>query len=104
MPLDKVALDRYLTASPDTKYQDWYERVFDGIPEDEISGNEYDQYEAFFDEGMDKMASQYWQTKDGFPPLQFTRDVVIRRFRTLKENPHLKTWDEVQKLINKRGY
>lgn len=101
MELNKASLDAWITREPDNGYQEWYEKVFDLIPETEISGDEYDQNEQFFDDGMQKLSQA---GSHGFVNTQFAADVIKRRFRVLKENPDLKTWEDVQTFVNKRSY
>lgn len=95
--LDKQALDRYLTTEPDNGYTSWLEDVWDRIPEDIISAEEYDKNEKFFDDGAQKLALS---GKNGFVKAQFAADVIINRFRLFKNNPNFKTWADVQNYLN----
>jgi hypothetical protein len=93
MELNKNDLDRYITSEPNNGFNEWYEKVFDTIPESEISAEEYDRYQDFFDDGMNKLALA---GSDGFPTISFAAEVITRRFKILKENPELETWESVQ--------
>jgi len=95
----KTSLDKYLTTEPDNGFQHWSELVLDLIPETTISADEWDKNEDFFFDGLDKLAQS---GKDGFPVPDFAADVLISRFYLLKNNPHLKTWEEVQQFVNKQ--
>lgn len=79
--MDKQALDRYLTTEPDNGYQNWLEKVWDNIPESEISYDDYEKYERFFDDLAEKLscAGRY-----GFPTVDFSKDVFMNRFRNIK--------------------
>jgi hypothetical protein len=100
MNLDKASLDRYITTEPDNGYQQWYEKVFDLIPEDKISPDQYDKYMDFFDDGMNELALA--GANGGFPDPQFAADVVVSRFKYLLSHTDVKTWAEIQAL--KRVY
>lgn len=101
MGLNKSSLDRYLTQEPDTKYQEWLEKVWDLIPDSEISGDDRDANEQFFEDGEDLIA----QAGDGgFPTPDFAAAVLIRRFKTLKESPECKTWFDVAEKVKERGH
>lgn len=91
--MDKQALDRWITKGPDTRYQEWYERVWDLIPEDKISAEEYDANMDFFDDGMNAVAMA--GANGGFPEEQFTADVMVKRFKYLKGHSECKTWVDV---------
>ena len=78
--MDKTSLDRYLTSEPDNGYHVWLEKVWDNIPETEISPDEYVQRESFFDELALTL------TKGLLPSVKFATDVIIRRFKAYKEN------------------
>lgn len=79
--MDKQALDRYLTTEPDNGYQNWLEKVWDKIPESEISSDDYIKYERFFDDLAIKLSNA---GRDGFPAVGFSSDVFLNRFRNIK--------------------
>lgn len=79
--MDKQALDRYLTTEPDNGYQTWLEKVWDKIPESEISSDDYEKYERFFDDLAEKLSNA---GRDGFPTVDFSKDVFMNRFRNIK--------------------
>lgn len=82
--MDKKALDRYLTTEPDNGYQNWLEKVWDKIPESEISIEEYDKYERFFNDLSEKLGNSV--SEDNHPTIEISSAAFIRRFNALKEN------------------
>lgn len=105
--MDTAALDRWLTTESDNGFTSWVEDVLKLIPETELSADEYYQYEQFFDDGLERIGMMRPTTAPvggNYVSEQFAADVIMRRYRTIKANPHLKTWAEVQAFINGRGY
>jgi hypothetical protein len=102
MSLNKAALDRYITQEPDTKYQEWLERVWDLIPESEISSEEQDKYKDFLEEGEEFLS--YCGEQGELPTPEFAAKTLLARFNILKENPDCKTWLDVGENVKKRGY
>jgi hypothetical protein len=102
MSLDKSALDRYITQGPDTKYQEWLERVWDLIPDTEITADEYEKNEEFFDDGADLIAQA--GAHGEFPEPKFAAEVLIKRFKVLKEDDTCKTWLDVAEKVKTRGH
>ena len=83
--MDKQALDKYLTTEPDNGYQNTLEKIWDKIPETEISADDYEKYERFFDDLALKLSTA-GTSDSGFPTIDFCSEVFISRFRKLKKH------------------
>lgn len=81
--INKQALDRYLTSEPDNEYIDAVEKIWNLIPEEEISGDEYNKYEDFFSFWENSLSTS-GTNKNGFPNIDFCAEVIKRRYRMLK--------------------
>lgn len=95
------AYDKWLTTEPDNGFVKWKDSVWSLIGEDEISMDDYENNEQFFDDGIMKLSLI---GSNGFCTPEFAASVLKMRFRFLKNNPDCKTWDQVQEKINKFGY
>ena len=82
--MDKQALDRYLTTEPDNGYDNWLEKLWDEIPKTEISDDEYQKYERYFDDVADKLS----KCGEGgeLPDYKFCAKIITLRFKDLKTN------------------
>lgn len=86
--MNPIALDKYLTTEPDNGFHAWLDDVWKHIPESEISGDEYDKYEEFFDDITYRMCigTRTLRKHSGFVNPEFFAMMLMRRFRIMKFN------------------
>lgn len=90
-------LDDYLTREPDNGYNDWVEAIWNLIPKETISNDEYEKHEDFFDVWHNYMAGSAEATREnpqGFwPPDQAARTIINRFYDMVGSYPldHFKT-------------
>lgn len=85
--MNTQALDRFLTTEPDNGYIAFIEKIWGFIPEEEISGDEYNKYEDFFCFWENKLSTSGVRTRQnptGFPAFPFCVELIKRRYRMLK--------------------
>lgn len=85
--MNKQALDRFLTTEPDNGYTAFIEKIWQAIPEEEISGDDYDKHDTFFSYWENKLSTSGITTREnptGFPILNFCVNAIKRRYRMLK--------------------
>ena len=95
--IDKNALDRYLTTEPDNGFNEWCELVWDNISDTEITANEVDRFQQFFDDAHEELSTK--GSGDGFINPAFSADVIKRTFKVFKKWPHLQTYSQTRAYI-----